>query len=131
MRLKKNKSGKVFNPCMRKYKLSKSDFEKLSALYDELCAEADLILKKYNPCAIKNSTCLIGTPCCEDCEYLSNKSGCTVNSLACKLFLCQAAINKFPECVVAFSAIKRIAGENRLLGFRSSKEDVLSYYETA
>ncbi|MFA5994736.1 MAG: hypothetical protein WC823_07310 [Parcubacteria group bacterium] len=119
-------SDKIFNACQ--YPLSPSDFERLSALYDELYAEASAILAEHNPCAIENGKCFRGEPCCEDCNYLSRKKGCTVQSLVCKLFLCQAAINKFPACAAALSTLRKIAEEHHILGYRASKEDIFSWY---
>jgi hypothetical protein len=124
---KKTISIKISNTC--KYPLSLSDFERLSTLYDELYAKANTVLAEYNPCAIKNGQCFRGEPCCEDCNYLSRKKGCTVQSLACKLFLCQAAINKFPECYAELKAIREIAEDHHILGYRTSKEDIFSWYK--
>ncbi len=84
----------------------------LSALYDRIYDIADRLIKKYNPCniCIKNNKTLCtyytidkhdefylpqNKLCCLYCSkgYWS-KRGCTVKSLGCKLFLCQAITNK-------------------------------------
>lgn len=110
-------------------KISQVKFECLSVLYDGLCEEANLILTRYNPCKIENGRCFVGNPCCDGCEYLSRKKGCTVKSLVCRLFLCNEARKKFPQCAAALDALEKIAAEKNILGFRSSKEDIFSHYE--
>ena len=60
---------------------------KISTLYDDLYEEADFIIKRNNPCQIKDGKCFAGQPCCTNCAHLKN-NGCTVKSLACKLWLC-------------------------------------------
>lgn len=119
----------VFVGFLCREKVSQEKFESLSALYDRLCEEAGLILTKHNPCKIEKGRCFEGNPCCDDCGYLLKKKGCTVKSLVCKLFLCSEARKKFPECATALDALKKIAAERHLLGFRSSKEDIFSQYE--
>lgn len=75
--------------------------EELSALYDRIYDIADRLIKKYNPCNIhtKNGKTICNykhnvTPklCCSGCTVWNN--GCTIKSLGCKLFLCQAITNK-------------------------------------
>lgn len=114
-----------------KKKLSRVAFQKMSDLYDKLCNKADLILKEYNPCNIENGRCFAGYPCCQDCEFLSKKKGCTVDSLVCKLWLCDKARKKFPKCATKLDALEKIAKRNPYLplGERSIKEDVFSHYE--
>jgi len=111
-----------------KKKVSKSEFKYLSMLYDKLYGEADLVLRNYNPCNIKNGRCLRGHPCCDGCEYLSAGKGCTVKSLVCKLFLCDEAMMRFPECIKSLDVLEKIAKNNFPLGVKTSKEDLFSHY---
>lgn len=88
--------------------------QQLSALYDLYYMEADTILKKYNPCQISDDgkSCTGGKPCCygnyssdyckhegdgSNCPHLGER-GCTVKSLACKIWLCGTATRANPEC---------------------------------
>lgn len=112
-------------------KISQAKFERLSVLYDKLYEEAGLILVKHNPCKIEKGRCFGGDPCCDDCGYLSKKKGCTAKSLVCKLFLCNEARKKFPQCAAALNALEKKAAKSHLLGFRSSREDIFSQYEVA
>jgi len=112
-----------------KEKISQAKFERLSVLYDRLYEEAGLILARHDPCKIEKGRCFEGNPCCDDCGYLSKKKGCTVKSLICKLFLCNEARKKFPQCAAALDVLKKIAAEKNLLVFRSSREDIFSQYE--
>jgi hypothetical protein len=56
-------------------------------LYYNLCGRVDKLLLKYNPCKIIDRKCLRGHFCCHECTYLIHDQ-CSVNSLACKLWLC-------------------------------------------
>jgi hypothetical protein len=73
-------------------------------LYDLLCIKADKLIKQYNPCNIRveQTDFLFGRVvcnnkymchikgenlCCGSCKYLG-KTGCTTNSLGCKLGMC-------------------------------------------
>jgi hypothetical protein len=76
----------------------------ISEKYDELYDKADKLLKEYNPCRIKCGSCQANRIdpkynstkqlCCGGCPYWKN--GCTVKSLACKLWLCGPVQGKFP-----------------------------------
>jgi len=113
--------------------ISKADFKALSALYDKLYEDAEIVLARYDPCKIEDGKCLAGKPCCYErgrkCENLSKKDGCAVKSLACKLFLCDKAKKAFPGCAAALSELSEEASENRFLAHRASKEDIFSDYE--
>ena len=68
--------------------------EALDKLHDELYKQIDLLLKKYNPCRIKEGSCYCYEKklhdesfCCKRCKYLTEK-GCSVQSLTCKFHLC-------------------------------------------
>jgi hypothetical protein len=67
--------------------------------YDEFYRRGQAILDKYNPCNISadGKTCNGGHPCCGGCRHLG-ATGCTVEALYCKLWLCGEAAHKFPEC---------------------------------
>lgn len=70
--------------------------ESKKILYMTLFNEGNKVLKAYNPCQIKDGTCAgsykddIGL-CCNGCKHLG-PLGCTVESLMCKLWLCQGII---------------------------------------
>lgn len=112
--------------------LAMSEFEKMATVYDELCRQADAILKKFNPCKIKRGRCSSGRryPCCDDCEFLSKKE-CTEKSLACKLWLCPDAREAYPECASLLDELEDVAERNPhiTLGIRTIKEDILSFYK--
>jgi hypothetical protein len=61
-------------------------------LYDQLCKEADELLMEYKPCNVQEGKCLRGRFCCDDCEHLEKDGKCGINSLVCKLWLCDEAI---------------------------------------
>ncbi len=63
-----------------------------SFIYDFLYLAADTTIKRENPCKIHTNiegkvVCVRDSPCCSDCEHLSN-TGCTIRCLRCKLYLC-------------------------------------------
>lgn len=94
-------------------------------LYSEYYAEADAILKKYNPCQISadGKSCTGGEPCCDGCSHLK-ATGCTVMALGCKVWLCVTASTRYPECynelkILAVKAIK----DGIPLGYRTSKAE--------
>lgn len=61
--------------------------------YRRIYQEGQLLFDTFQPCKIKDSTCVCGRDnnvksfCCEGCKYLS-KSGCLAESIWCKLWLC-------------------------------------------
>lgn len=109
---------------------------KLSNLYDTLYDEACEVLKKYSPCNIKYDaacglTCTYMTPnrCCEGCKHHSD-TGCTVRSLACKLYLCWDA-GKQKKSQDALTPIRQRAWVAKVpMGFRMSKEENFAPYFT-
>ena len=115
----------------QKEKLSRSEFEKMSALYDELYEKADRVIKRHNPCRISRGRCLAVYPCCDGCKFLSKIKGCLTKSLACKLWLCEEARKKYPACAKELSKIEELARRNPLLPLaaRVNKEDIFSNYE--
>lgn len=127
LKIKKRKHVLFFS---NRKKIPRISYLKMSDLYEKLCKKATLILKKYNPCNIKNGKCLNGYPCCDDCEFISKK-GCIVDSLACKLWLCDKARINFKKCYAELNALEIIAKRNPYLplGERSIKEDAFSFYE--
>lgn len=94
-------------------------------LYSNYYAEADAILKKYNPCQISvdGKSCTGGEPCCSGCGHLAS-TGCTVMALGCKVWLCNTAIIKYPECYEELKALARRAVKDGVpIGFRTSKKE--------
>lgn len=83
-------------------KLEKLNKYKLAlCLYDAM----DKLIKKYNPCKIRNKKCVRGRMCCADCEYLSD-TGCITKCLTCKLWFCtHVDKHKYPKL---FRAIEKI-----------------------
>lgn len=73
---------------------------KYMSLYDK----ADKLFKKHKPCQHDKEgrcedyrNCSGGScNCCCGCEYLGPK-GCTVKSLACKLWYCNVIYNEHPQ----------------------------------
>jgi len=119
----------------------------LSDKHDELCAAADKIIAKYNPCEFENGICTrtrrdrpICKPkkfdhynCCGDyfsedtdtpCRYLIKGKGCGVNALGCKLSFCYGAKTP-PDMLEELEPLIEEAKILSLLGIRLSKEDVL------
>ena len=95
--------------------------EAAEELYDRLYAEAEAILKQYNPCrvhkcsagvvctewvclnkdrgAIRHATdAKPNTLCCTGCQFHDKAKGCQAEKpLPCKLWLCNYAKRLFPE----------------------------------
>lgn len=93
----------------------------LAKIYEELCKKADGLLQKHNPCRwdAVNKDCARGTQgCCNGCELLS-ESGCTINSLSCKLWVCPCISDTLPEDTRReFVRLWDVAQEYNLLTFR-------------
>jgi hypothetical protein len=103
-------------------------------LHDELYEKGVEILEKYgNPCQenfgkilrpksldIKGIVC----PCCEGCEYLGD-SGCTTQSLLCKLWVCQYIRDEYPEMWKELKELLLKAYDTELIIMRGSKKDLL------
>ena len=63
-----------------------------SLKYDELYERASEVVRKVNPCRIKDGKCRAGEHvedglCCHGCEYLG-PDGCTTQALGCRMYLC-------------------------------------------
>lgn len=98
----------------------------LAAKYDELIVEITALLDKYDPCSwdCKEKDCARKTKgCCQGCERLS-ENGCTICSLACKLWICPEIRLHMPEHVLdEFREVWDEAAFYDLLTFRGSKEE--------
>jgi hypothetical protein len=56
--------------------------------YLEHYHELQDLFVKYDVCKLNNGQCAFGVPCCrDDCKHLT-ETGCTIKSLACKLWVC-------------------------------------------
>ena len=86
----------------------------MEQLYDVLYAIGQQIVNCHNPCDWRDGRCRRmrsstgDKGCCEGCNYL-NEKGCTVQSLACKLWLCDSQINKFKECEAELKILRQVA----------------------
>lgn len=69
----------------------------------------DILLKRYNPCQIKDGVCVRGNSCCMACDYLGFY-GCTTKCLTCKLWFCDTILNKLDEYPKLFQAISKMCG---------------------
>lgn len=78
-------------------------------LYDRLYDIGNFLLKKYNPCKIKDNDCAATfySFCCSDCKYLTNK-GCSVKCLWCKLWMCDAGSDYLRGQLWILNAVARI-----------------------
>jgi hypothetical protein len=71
-------------------------------LYYELYDEYSRIITEHNPCEFKGNKCILnrenGTSngCCGSCDKLS-VVGCKIESLGCKAFLCEMALQNLSE----------------------------------
>lgn len=104
--------------------------------YDELCARADAVMAKYNPCAgclgceAHNTTRKpLPYDCCEGCPLLGPQ-GCTTSCLACKLWVCDEPVYRKHNRPQAFYdemlPIKQLAYELNLHYARATPEEVLA-----
>jgi hypothetical protein len=78
-------------------RLSRASLEKR---FDRLYAQSEQVLGKYQPCQIRDGSCysMRTDPqrhvrmkmafCCGGCQHLGPQ-GCTVESIHCKLFICE------------------------------------------
>jgi len=105
----------------------------MELLYDFLCNAADIVLKKHNPCRfnVETGKCRVGRAngCCVDCPYLG-ETGCTAQSLACKLFLCSWIEDVSPE----LNRIRDLASQAGLMEYhmfwgyaRLDKQEFFAY----
>jgi hypothetical protein len=61
-------------------------------MYDVLYKKASNLMRKYNPCNVKNGMCARGQSgeknfCCSGCHHLT-ENGCDTQALFCKLWIC-------------------------------------------
>ena len=114
----------------------------LEQKYDSLYKSATAVLEKHDPCQIQKGQCYSmrtapenhkNAPfCCTGCVYLK-ADGCSVESLFCKLWVCDPlhAANKTKEhglvkkskLLVELAALRKSAVKYNLHLFRGSKED--------
>lgn len=70
--------------------------------YDKLYQKIVDFMRDVNPCKIKNGICYRGKKggrnfCCKDCKHLT-ENGCSAKKpIACKLWLCQEAIDNMTK----------------------------------
>lgn len=97
-------------------------------LHGRLYAYTDKIIKKYDPCKIKNGKCARITPCCEGCKYLT-ENGCSTECLCCKLWLCNYLLKKSEHSLLfsKLEKIEKVASRKNILLERGSKEDLKRY----
>ncbi len=110
------------------YKLSK---EQKMEMYDVLVTAGRQVIKTLNPCRWNNGVCINKRNCelcCKDCKHLG-PNGCTVDSLACILWLCgdwdtdENIDDVFRKCKRILFHLKKIAEISRIpLRQRKSKE---------
>ncbi len=105
------------------------DVKAKEELYDILFDIGQQTLSYYNPCDWKNGKCRRmrssknDEGCCEGCKHLSRK-GCTVKSLACKLWLCAAEADPFSECETELKILRLVADHCGVpYQIRKSKEE--------
>lgn len=112
------------------------------AVYDMLYSQAAMLLKRYNPCQHDSEgTCIamrekapgLEHGCCDGpvCKYLT-PSGCGVESLSCKLWLCRHVRMKLENTEVALALDTLYHVGHQLLprlGIRASKEEALDRSE--
>ena len=103
--------------------------EAKAQLYDILIALGQQILDHYNPCDWKNGKCRTirsskrEKGCCAACEHLGAK-GCTVQSLACKLWLCEDLQDVFRECEAELKILRQVSNYSSIpYEMRRSKEE--------
>ncbi len=101
-------------------------------LYDTIYSEADALFKKHNPCKFKNGCCAaargehptVSNHCCMGCKHHNPKTGCTVKSLACKLWTCSRIRRDYPELDKAVRELNKLAWDARVpMDCRDSKKD--------
>lgn len=70
--------------------------------YFKLYDKFSKILLRYNPCKWVGNTCVINREnktingCCPNC-HLNTSVGCSIQSLGCKMFLCETAFQNLPS----------------------------------
>jgi hypothetical protein len=135
-----------------KEKRKQAKRQRIERKFEELYAKAEVILKRYNPCAIsivngkiscidcgiqsRSSFFKPAVPnflCCKGCKFHDIIKGCTAEKpLTCKLWLCLTATCKFPKCHKALRKLRIEANDWGLYYSRGSKQDSLrKAYELA
>lgn len=94
-------------------------------MHDRLYKHANKLIRKYNPCKIKNGKCLRGKPCCDNCNHLT-ENGCAINCLMCKLYLCYRVVEYNEPLFKIFKQMWRKANRHNLLHMRYSKKEVIA-----
>jgi hypothetical protein len=104
--------------------------------YDKLYREADKLMFKFNPCAVKNGTCMKGRAkirfdrgsfCCGGCKYLARK-GCRVKALLCRLWTCSYLDTVVPvEFKLRQDDLFNQAYKHKLLWMRESRQNSLKF----
>lgn len=89
-------------------------------LHNLLCDTAKLLLHYYNPCEIADGKCSFNRKCCDipntpfsvkgldRCPFLKD-SGCAMENIECRTWLCDEAKEKSPECASALAKLEDIA----------------------
>lgn len=95
----------VSDECGIDSDIGSSEFKR--RLYERLSVYTDWVLEIYNPCEIVSSKCKRGYFCCTGCRFLVDNK-CSINSLACKIWLC-SDVKHDEACVNALRGIYKIA----------------------
>jgi hypothetical protein len=106
------------------------DIEAKMELYEILFNIGQQIIDHHDPCEWKDGACRRmrssdpdAEVCCKGCPHLG-ETGCTVKSLACKLWLCGDSSNRFKECMTELKIIRMVADYCGIpYGDRKSKEE--------
>lgn len=96
--------------------------EQLEKAYDILFDQADIIVKKHNPCRISHGRCLGNlASCCSGCKYLG-PTGCTTKALTCKMWFCvhSTADKKLSK---ELEQIKSLSNQLGFVGYRYGKKE--------
>ncbi len=109
------------------------DLKAKEELYDSLFNIGQQILDHFDPCDWRNGECRrmrSSEPdteaCCKGCVHLG-ENGCTVNSLACKLWLCADPSNQSKECLNELRILRMVADYSGIpYRDRKSKEEDFS-----
>lgn len=126
--------------------------QKLGRIFDMIYKEGERILKEFNPCQINGEmgTCTQGCEyarrcnssfnnfiekeeytrkmsfCCHGCEHLG-PTGCTVQALSCKLWLCSEARDLSPAAFQKLSRLRHHMDKWALGSFRAPKKAAINY----
>jgi len=114
----------------------------LSKRYDRLFAKASKLIKEYDPCRFEGSLCKLKrgrdyfyeaniykyNGCCGKCSHLT-KNGCSVQSLGCKLFLCETVRNENPILTRKINKITCAAHLFSMARVFMSKEELFNEFK--